>query len=324
MHKFISCDWGTSALRLRLVDSTAATILAEATSEEGIAVVFERWNEREGEKEGAEERIAFYESVLSDQIVNLGGQAGRDLAGIPVIISGMASSNIGMIELPYKQAPFDLNVKGLNVKLDGAGAGFNHPIVLVSGVRTAKDVVRGEETQLTGCINDTEKGERLFIFPGTHSKHVLVQNGRLADIRTYMTGEFFGLLSKKSILANSVRKSMFRPEQYQIQFEEGVSDGLKTSLLHSAFWVRTNDLFNKLSKEENYHYLNGLVIAAELKELVNGNLPITIVANKLMLGYYSLALQKIGMLLVDKLDVSEAVVAGHRKIYELYRDELMK
>jgi 2-dehydro-3-deoxygalactonokinase len=328
MDKFISCDWGTSTLRLRLVDSTAAAILAETTSEEGIATVFERWKEiekeKQSEKEEQEERLAFYRSILSDQIVKLGGQAGRDLAGIPVIISGMASSNIGMIELPYKHAPFDLNVKGLNVKLDFAQAGFDHPIMLVSGVRTAKDVVRGEETQLTGCVNDNEKGERLFIFPGTHSKHVLVQNGRLADIRTYITGEFFGLLSKKSILANSVRKSMFRPEQYQKQFEEGVSDGVKTNLLHSAFWVRTNDLFNKLSKEENYHYLNGLVIANELKELVNRNLPITIVAGKPMLGYYSLALEKIGMLLVDTLDATEAVVAGHRKIYELYRDELLK
>jgi len=47
MDKFISCDWGTSTLRLRLVDSTAATILAETTSEEGIAMVFERWKEIE-------------------------------------------------------------------------------------------------------------------------------------------------------------------------------------------------------------------------------------------------------------------------------------
>ena len=100
MDKFISCDWGTSTLRLRLVDSTAATILAETTSEEGIAMVFERWKEIEkeklSEKEKEEERLAFYRSVLSDQIVKLGGQAGRDLAGIPVIISGMASSNSGI------------------------------------------------------------------------------------------------------------------------------------------------------------------------------------------------------------------------------------
>jgi 2-dehydro-3-deoxygalactonokinase len=326
ISRFISCDWGTSTLRLRLVDSTTATILAETTSEQGVAIVFERWKEKEGEKQSGkqEERIAFYRLVLSDQIVILGGQAGRDLAGIPVIISGMASSNIGMLELPYKQAPFDLNVKELSVKLDVAPLGFDHPVMLVSGARTTKDVVRGEEAQLTGCINDSEKGRRLFIFPGTHSKHVLVENGQLTDIRTYMTGEFFGLLSKNSILANSVRKSLFRPEQYQKQFEAGVLDGLKTSLLHTAFWVRTNDLFNKLSKEENYHYLNGLVIGAELKELMNENLPITIVASKPMLSYYGLALEKLGMLLVDKLDASKAVVAGHSKIYELYRDELMK
>lgn len=36
MSRFISCDWGTSRLRLRLVESESCRILAEHATDEGI------------------------------------------------------------------------------------------------------------------------------------------------------------------------------------------------------------------------------------------------------------------------------------------------
>ena len=50
--------------------------------------------------------------------------------------------------------------------------------------------------------------EQVFIFPGTHSKHVTVKNGNVIDIKTYMTGEFFELLSVKSILSATIEKTV--------------------------------------------------------------------------------------------------------------------
>ena len=65
-----------------------------------------------------------------------------------------------------------------------------------------------------------------------------------------------------------------------------------------------------------------MLIGAELKELIDGHIPVAVVAGKTILGYYVSALQKIGIPLVDQVDVSEATVAGHRKIYELYKDDV--
>lgn len=48
---------------------------------------------------------------------------------------------------------------------------------------------------------------------------------------------------------------------------QGVNDAINSNLLNVAFRVRTNNLFAKLSKKENFDYLSGLLIAAGLKEL---------------------------------------------------------
>jgi 2-dehydro-3-deoxygalactonokinase len=43
MKEFLSCDWGTTTFRLRLVDIAGAKIVAEENSDQGIAKVFELW-----------------------------------------------------------------------------------------------------------------------------------------------------------------------------------------------------------------------------------------------------------------------------------------
>ena len=40
---FLSCDWGTSPFRLRLVERASLKILAEESSKEGNADTAERW-----------------------------------------------------------------------------------------------------------------------------------------------------------------------------------------------------------------------------------------------------------------------------------------
>ncbi len=126
--------------------------------------------------------------------------------------------------------------------------------------------MRGEETQLIGCM---EQGDGWYVFPGTHSKHILVNNNEIVDFSTYMTGEFFGLLSEMSLLGGSVEKNEDLNEARNMgSFERGVQHAAGANLLHAAFRVRTNDLFGKLSAKENYHYLSGLLIGTELQDLV--------------------------------------------------------
>lgn len=317
MSKLISCDWGTSALRLRVVDTDPLSVQAEAASDQGIATTFNLWKQSNKEEN---ERLPFYQAILSIETIKMEAEIGGSLQDVPLIISGMASSSIGMIELPYKEVPVNTRGHDLGIKIIEATKDFRHTTLLISGIKTGDDVMRGEETQLLGCLQNDDKEEKLYVLPGTHSKHVMINDGRVTGFKTYMTGEFFELLSKKSILSNVVEKGKNSPGEHNVEnFEKGITDGLDSNLLHSSFLVRTNHLFGKISKEENYYYLSGLLIGNELKELININIPLVVVGNESLIKWYATALQKLGIDGVKYFDAGEAVINGHCKIYDLYK-----
>jgi 2-dehydro-3-deoxygalactonokinase len=287
-------------------------MIAEENSDYGIAKVFELWKQA-GQSENS--RLSFYLDSITQSIQSLGKKLNSSLDGFPLVISGMACSTLGMIDLPYKELPSSANGSDLVTRIINAD-NFKHDIVVISGVRTETDAMRGEETQLAGC-SPSEHGEQLFIFPGTHSKHVTVKTGKMVDIKTYMTGEFFELLSAKSILSAGVKKTTdLTDEKNKNAFEAGVKESLHSNLLHGSFKVRTNYLFNKLSQQENYYYLSGLLIGTEMKEIAGVDYDITLVSDAYLHSLYKVALNLV-MDNDDRLKIQnadEAMVAGQLKI----------
>jgi 2-dehydro-3-deoxygalactonokinase len=312
MNLLISCDWGTTNFRLRLVDSDRRESIGEVSGPEGVAAVYSRWRDS---GQGPKERLGFYQAVLAKEIEHLRRQTTYSLAGLPLVLSGMASSSIGMVELPYRAVPMVLTGEDLIRVAIPASNGFEHSILLVSGVRTKEDVMRGEETQLVGCAavgND----ERLYIFPGTHSKHVRVRAGRAVDIATFMTGECFQLLATKSILAISVSAASSDGGAVSADFIQGVRDSQRAGILNTAFRVRTRQLLAGMSREENYQYLNGLLIGEELKVLVGTEIPIMVVGAGRMKEYYVAACEELGIPEVCTTDADLALVRGHCRVLE--------
>ncbi len=176
--------------------------------------------------------------------------------------------------------------------------------------------MRGEETQLAGCRKLNSKEEQVFIFPGTHSKHIVTKENEVIDFKTYMTGEFFSLLSKNSILSGNVEESDNLLEGDTLKnFEEGVESSLLHNLLHASFFVRTNGLFNRKTKKGNYFYLSGLLIGTELKDLFKTKTPITLVCNETQKNYYLAAFRKLGIAGVEFQDATVATVNGQCNIY---------
>jgi 2-dehydro-3-deoxygalactonokinase len=312
MNHFLSCDWGTTSFRLRLVSVPGLKTIAEVKSEEGIAAIHNLWKEKNADEK---RRLNFYLSILNERLKTL-QQKTNVSTNLPIIISGMASSTIGMIELPYKQLPIHLNGSDLIVEKIKSREDFPNDIFLISGLRTENDVMRGEETQLIGSADKHTEG--LFIFPGTHSKHVLVKNGMAVDIKTYMTGEFFELLSTKSILAASVEKSDAGSEKIVNAFKTGVEESSKYNLLHNSFLVRTNLLFNRYTKQENYYCLSGLLIGSELQEVKKLNeQSIFLVGAKQLVDFYATALDCLQIKASIKIiDAEEATIKGQYKVYE--------
>jgi len=309
MHKFISCDWGTSNLRLRLVNRDSRSVLKEIETSEGIASIHQSWKDQLP----ADDRYVYYLSVLKKYIDQWKEEEGSVPDDIPLVISGMASSSIGILELAYTPMPMRADGSELLVKKTEPTIAVPFPVLIVSGACTSADVMRGEETLLAGCVTQIGQTE-LFLFPGTHSKHVLVTDGMANSIDTYMTGEFFSLLSRQSILSASVENS--GPDTGTGFFARGISDGAQTNLLNSAFRVRINHLFKRATATENFAYLSGLLIGAELSAIKEKKIDlITVVAgdtlsNKYIAGLKLLQPEK----KINQLDAGTALVNGHCKI----------
>lgn len=315
MGKFLSCDWGTSSFRLRLVETPHLASIQEEISGEGIAQSFRLWQQR-GHAQDA--RLSFYLQIVHNHIQEFERKLGYSLRTIPLIISGMAGSAMGMIELPYKELPFSVDGSDLIVKLIEDGNNLSDVIIIISGARTNEDVMRGEETQLVGCSGHYKRtGKNMFIFPGTHSKHIIVEGGKATIFRTYMTGEFFELLSLKSVLSVSVESGGdLTDEKNKHSFDEGIEESIKSNLLHSAFRVRANDLLNKTTKEKNYYYLSGLLIGTEVKEsLRERHDKIILVTNALVGPYYERALNILQNHAVPEIiDADQALIRGQFSI----------
>jgi 2-dehydro-3-deoxygalactonokinase len=321
MDRFLSCDWGTTSFRLRLVAVPSLVFDSVESSRHGIAQLFELWKQG-GSSAG--ERVSFYQSVIDMHVRLLEKRSGMCLQNIPLVISGMASSSIGMIELPYKDLPFDAGGSDLVIRRMPESKIVGRDLMIISGARTEDgDVMRGEETQLAGCTIDVS-AEQVYIFPGTHSKHITVKSGQVVNFKTYMTGEFFDLLSTKSVLSGSIEpgEGLAMPGAREI-FEKGIKDSLSSNLLNSSFRVRTNDLFGKLTKQQNYYYLSGLLIGSELAELATESpRQIGLVVNDELEPYYVMALNVLGTgrSQLTVTNAGKALVKGQFRIYTMVKD----
>lgn len=309
---FISVDWGTSNFRLRLVEKLSQNVIQESISPMGVKQLYLKWQEYGGDRE------FIFLDFLKQQI----DQLAFDLPiNIEIVISGMASSSIGIRELPYANLPFDINGQGLSVELIKHSL-FPDGVQLISGVCSDSDVMRGEETQIVGLADEANLIEKtIFILPGTHSKHAICENHQVTDFNTYMTGELFQVVSQHSILKNSVAKP---PGGYidLKDFDAGVMMSESApSILNSLFKVRTNDILGKKSAEENYYFLSGLLIGAEMVTLRSMSFDqVLLCAGNDLYELYERAIVVLGLSdkakILDKKVIEKAVIKGQMKVAE--------
>jgi 2-dehydro-3-deoxygalactonokinase len=319
MEKFLSCDWGTSSFRLRLVQSPDLLTLASERATHGIAATWQLWQQA---GQGPAQRWRFYLDQIKPAIRAIEAQTGPLPADVPLIISGMASSSIGMKELPYGELPFAINGRNVLSYRQAANEDINRDVLLISGVRSDSDVMRGEETQLIGCIADNSDAAAagIFIFPGTHSKHIQVKDGQALNFQTFMTGELFELLRRHSILKDAVAgEEDASPSGLNDSFHEGVRAGAKENLLHAAFTVRTNQLFGRYSGAANRDYLSGLLIGSELQTLAHTNEQIYLCGGAHLEERYAAALEVLGLSQRSTVFaaqwIEEAVIRGQHIIF---------
>ena len=239
MH-LIAIDWGTSSLRGALLDGKGH-VLEERSHPRGILTV------------PAGGFPALFEELFGDWMRPTGSFC---------LISGMAGSKQGWVEAPYCACPAGLaEIAARVIPVDG------DRIALVPGLSVehdgVPDVMRGEEVQILGAMAITGLDDGVFVLPGTHNKWARVEAGRVMGFRTFMTGEFYALLSQHSILARTLDAAAPLDEAAFLQGVERAGNG--EGLLHNAFGARTLALFEQMPASRLASYLSGVLIGEELR-----------------------------------------------------------
>jgi 2-dehydro-3-deoxygalactonokinase len=285
---FVACDWGTSRLRVRWRGPDG---LREVASDDGASRLAAQGGDRARAFEGA----------LREALQRLGAPA-----GLPVLVSGMASSSIGWQELPYARLPFSLEGSGVVGRWLDRGDGSR--VCLISGVRDQSDMMRGEETQVLGWAEQVEHaGHALpvratLVLPGTHSKHLRIESGSLTAISTFMTGELFEVLCRHSVLRHSVAPEATSAAADTAEvpvdsgaFSEGVRASARPGLAAALFQVRSRQVLSGCDPASNRSFLSGLLIGAELRSLEAGDGTVILAAGKGLREAYTQAASECGL-----------------------------
>jgi len=179
----------------------------------------------------------------------------------PVIACGMVGSRQGWAEAPYRAVPCAaqsdalINAPCTDPRLD---------VRIIPGVKQASpaDVMRGEETQISGFLAQNPNFDGVLCLPGTHSKWVHISAKEIVSFRTFMTGELFDLLGTGSVLRHSVAPTGWDQEAFVAAMSETLSR--PEQIAARLFSLRAESLLNDQDPATARARLSGLLIGMEL------------------------------------------------------------
>ena len=269
MKKWIAVDWGTSTFRAYLVQNNEVSDTIET-------------------KDG----MKFVKSHLFEQTLLTLIDRWLDNDKITEILaSGMVGSKQGWEEAPYQKTP--CNLKSLNY-ITPSLKDNRISLKIFSGVSQINqpDVMRGEETQIAGFLNENPNFNGSICLPGTHSKWVEIKNNNIIKFKTFMTGELFEIISKNSVLIHSVKAEKIDKMELLKSVDEILQ---KPELFSNAlFQLRADDLINSKGHTIYKSRLSGYLLAIELLGSVEfwKNSDIVLIGNPDLTSMYQFVLNK--------------------------------
>ena len=269
MEKWIAVDWGTSTFRAYLVQNNKVSDTIE--TKDGIKYVKSHLFEQT--------LLSLIDRWLDDDEIT------------EILASGMVGSKQGWEEAPYQQIPF--NLKKLN-HITPTLKDNRISLKIFSGISQTHqpDIMRGEETQIAGFLNETPNFNGSICLPGTHSKWVEIRNNNIIKFKTFMTGELFEIISKNSVLIHSVEAEKID----KMELLKSVDKILQKPELFSnaLFQLRADDLINSKGPTIYKSRLSGYLLAIELLGSVEfwKNKDIVLIGNPDLTEMYQFVLNK--------------------------------
>ena len=267
----LGIDWGTSNRRAYLVNG-AGDCLRRHADDQGLLAV-------EGGFAASLDALRAAMQVAPE---------------VPVVMAGMVGSASGWQEVPYldTSVPLERLPRHLSVVRGRPGC------AIVPGYRSdagAVDVMRGEETQLLGAVGLGVR-DGWVVLPGTHSKWVLLREGRVEQLRTYVTGELFALLGKHGTLNSLVAGGGEDAQAFGAGLDAARAGN---PLSNSLFGVRARVVTGRMPAAQARSFLSGLLIGTEFVDAARHGATaqrqdLHVIASPALMGSYAEAARHFG------------------------------
>lgn len=296
-NTFVGVNWGSTNFRAFLIGADGAA-LDEYSAPSGVVAL-----DRDGM------------AVMMNDLAARWPERG------PVYASGMIGSNVGWIEVPYAEAPAgcaDLAALAAATRIGDVSTRIVPGIACRRSFDGEPDILRGEEIELMG-LAALRAADGWVALPGTHTKWARLENGRVVDFFTSMSGEIFDRLTAKGLLASIVAgEASDGPE-----FLRGVSAGRtrRLSLGTLLFGARAQVVRGALAKSDAASYIRGLLIGSEIADAMAvfpavGKSVVPLIGNRALSRLYASALDTLGVS-SELIDSREACLRGFRALHEI-------
>ncbi len=289
-NDWIAIDWGTTNFRAYLIKNNC--VVKKIVTNDGIKNIKKK----------------NFENIL---IRKLGIKNNLNVK-ITILSCGMIGSKQGWFDTGYINN-LNLNSKNLTkIKTKNKNLNF----YIVKGILQKKplDVIRGEETQILGYLSLFKKFTGYICLPGTHSKWIKINKGKLINFKTFMTGEMYEIITENSILKHSILENKINFKVFDNSLLLALHN--EFNIFENLFEIRSRYLLtNKkyFPRSEILGYLIGSEIKSNLKNIRRSN--IVIIGSKSNSRIYSRALKTINIK-NRSFDSSEMTVEGLKIFYK--------
>ena len=240
----IGINWGSSNCRAHLI-APDGTVLDTLEAAAGVA------------------------TLQRDGMVEMANRVHARWPGTPrVYAAGMIGSNVGWTDAGYVECPagFDrLRDELVSTRIGELSLHIVPGLACVRERDGAPDIMRGEETELLGLHASGRLDDApLVALPGTHTKWVHIEGGRVIEFMTAMSGEIYDRLTAAGLLASIVEG----PSVDGAAFRDGVRTSASRTLGLGAllFGARARVIRGLLPKANAASYLRGLLIGSEIAD----------------------------------------------------------
>lgn len=256
MPSYLVVDSGTTTTRVRLVREGAVVRSRE-----------QRVGARDTAVDGDNRRLKDALGAM------LGRFASEETDLEAVLLSGMITSNVGLLEVPHLTAPASLDALARGVLRRDFPELSRLPFYFVRGVRTMGaerdlagfDVLRGEEAEVVGLRELLGiAGSAVFVHYGSHHKAVdVAADGTFLASRTALTGELLAAVREHTILSSSV-EPLERHALDADAWREGMAAAAEHGLGRALFLVRVGEQIGGRSKAAMTSFLLGALAGLDL------------------------------------------------------------